>query len=239
MDKKQYLQVLETRLRAVKVEDIEDILDEYTQHFDHKLADGFSEEETAARLGDPAAIAEQFLVADRPVPVRKPGSKVLLASGLGFLHILVGSGFLSLFCCVIVLGAFALAVFALGTCLVSGTNIAGLIPPMPWFGALLFGLSFFSLGILSTIGTLQLYLYTVQWIRAYGRWTRNVMGDGRYPPLSTTPHVGRRFSRFLRTTTVVSLVVFLLLCVSAAIALTIHVGFQPFWHALGWFGYTG
>lgn len=37
-----------------------DVVEEYQQHFAFKLADGYSEEEIAARLGDPVAPAAQF-----------------------------------------------------------------------------------------------------------------------------------------------------------------------------------
>ena len=37
-----------------------DVVEEYQQHFSFKLADGYSEEEIAARLGDPGARAAQF-----------------------------------------------------------------------------------------------------------------------------------------------------------------------------------
>lgn len=37
-----------------------DVVEEYQQHFAFKLADGYSEEEIAARLGDPVALAAQF-----------------------------------------------------------------------------------------------------------------------------------------------------------------------------------
>lgn len=37
-----------------------DVVEEYQQHFAFKLADGYSEEEIAARLGDPVALAARF-----------------------------------------------------------------------------------------------------------------------------------------------------------------------------------
>ena len=37
-----------------------DVVEEYQQHFAFKLADGYSEEEIAARLGDPVALAAQL-----------------------------------------------------------------------------------------------------------------------------------------------------------------------------------
>ena len=39
---------------------VADVVEEYQQHFSFKLADGYSEEEIAARLGDPVALAAQF-----------------------------------------------------------------------------------------------------------------------------------------------------------------------------------
>lgn len=39
---------------------VADVVEECQQHFSFKLADGYSEEEIAARLGDPVALAAQF-----------------------------------------------------------------------------------------------------------------------------------------------------------------------------------
>lgn len=39
---------------------VADVVEEYQQHVSFKLADGYSEEEIAARLGDPVALAAQF-----------------------------------------------------------------------------------------------------------------------------------------------------------------------------------
>ena len=39
---------------------VADVVEEYQQLFSFKLADGYSEEEIAARLGDPVALAAQF-----------------------------------------------------------------------------------------------------------------------------------------------------------------------------------
>ena len=39
---------------------VADVVEEYQQHFAFKLADGYSEEEIAAGLGDPVALAAQF-----------------------------------------------------------------------------------------------------------------------------------------------------------------------------------
>ena len=60
MTKLEYLTALQTELRKKNVVDVDDIVTEYEQHFLFKLADGYSEEEIAAKLGAPEQIAVQF-----------------------------------------------------------------------------------------------------------------------------------------------------------------------------------
>ena len=48
MNKQEYLMGLEKALKAAHVRDSADILEEYGEHFDMKLQDGFGEEEIAA-----------------------------------------------------------------------------------------------------------------------------------------------------------------------------------------------
>ena len=60
MKKSEFLDRLSKELTRKNIPDIADILGEYEQHFAFKLADGFSEEEIAAKLGDPDQIAAQF-----------------------------------------------------------------------------------------------------------------------------------------------------------------------------------
>ena len=56
MTRAEYLKALGAALRKQHVADVQDILSEYDDHFVCKLADGYSEEEISARLGDPAAV---------------------------------------------------------------------------------------------------------------------------------------------------------------------------------------
>lgn len=60
MNKAEYLGALEAELKAREASDIDEIIAEYSEHFDFKLADGFSESEIAVKLGAPEKIAEQF-----------------------------------------------------------------------------------------------------------------------------------------------------------------------------------
>ena len=65
MTKNEFLSKLADELRKNNVSDADEIISEYEQHFAFKMADGFSEEEIAAKLGDPAAVAAQFESEDR------------------------------------------------------------------------------------------------------------------------------------------------------------------------------
>ena len=60
MTKNEFLSRLSGALASRGVADAADILEEYESHFVYKLADGYSEEEIAAKLGDPTQLAGQF-----------------------------------------------------------------------------------------------------------------------------------------------------------------------------------
>lgn len=57
MTKNEFMARLTSELQKRNVADAADVVEEYEQHFAFKLADGYAEEEIAARLGDPAALA--------------------------------------------------------------------------------------------------------------------------------------------------------------------------------------
>ena len=60
MTKHEFMTLLTEELKKRSVPDAADVIDEYQQHFAFKLADGYSEEEIAAKLGDPVQLAAQF-----------------------------------------------------------------------------------------------------------------------------------------------------------------------------------
>lgn len=91
MTKTEFLTRLGAELKARKVADMDDILGEYSRHFDYKLADGYSEEEIAARLGSPEELAAQF-ESEAPEKSAKHGGGARSAvtwTGLVFLDIVV------------------------------------------------------------------------------------------------------------------------------------------------------
>lgn len=57
MTKNEFMTQLTSELHRRNIADSADVIEEYEQHFAFKLADGYTEEEIAARLGDPVALA--------------------------------------------------------------------------------------------------------------------------------------------------------------------------------------
>ena len=106
MNKREFLAQLERELKRNHVPNAGEILNEYAQHFAFKLADGYSEEEISARLGEPAALAAQF---DGPSAPPKAGNKPLAAFGLCFVDLLAVCLFLTLLAWSLAMGAAALA----------------------------------------------------------------------------------------------------------------------------------
>lgn len=60
MTKNEFMTRLMNELHRRNVADAAEVAEEYEQHFAFKLADGYSEEEIAAKLGAPEELAAQF-----------------------------------------------------------------------------------------------------------------------------------------------------------------------------------
>lgn len=71
MTKNEFMTRLISELHKRNVADSADVAEEYEQHFAFKLADGYSEEEIAARLGVPEELAAQFESAPNTAPLRR------------------------------------------------------------------------------------------------------------------------------------------------------------------------
>ena len=94
MTKNEFVEKLAKELAKRGVADAADIEEEYRQHFAFKLADGYSEEEIAAKLGDPAKLAAQF--GAETVGAPGGGKKAAVVTGLVFLDIVTALGFIAL-----------------------------------------------------------------------------------------------------------------------------------------------
>ena len=233
MKKTEFLNKLNDELKKRNVADAADILEEYEQHFDLKLADGFFEEEIAARLGDPAMLAAQFDEAER-APQKKSGSKPLTVIGLGFADVFAGLFFLLLAGFGIVLAATALSFGVTAVCLLGGLNIHGLLPAMPyWCGAIL-GLSLLALTALFVVGCVYYGAFLRQLIRSFGRFQHNALANASglavLPPLPISPRFSTRTKRRLRTTAL-----FAACFVLSYVVCALSAGSLQFWHVWGWF----
>lgn len=241
MTRNEFLAKLSDELKKKKIADADDIVSEYEQHFAFKMADGFSEEEIAAKLGDPAALAAQFEIAGQE---KKPkSSRAIAAIGLFFADLFAGMFFILLIAWEIITAAFSVCSAAVAVSLFAGISPWSLIPPMPYGCGVIFGLSLAGLAVLSAVSTIYFAAFIRQLMRSYGRFHHNTMaaasGNAILPSLSVHPRLNAKTNRRLRTVTLFSLTVFAACMVLGIIVSMIVSGTLEFWHAWGWFGYPG
>lgn len=231
MNRHEFLRELERALRARKVADVQEILKEYQEHFDFKLSEGFSEEEIAARLDSPTAIAAQF---EGEADFHEPAG-VPTRIGLGFLAILATMALLLLYGLNIVFAGFSIALVSLGFCLVLNLNVAGLIPLIPYAGRLLLGTSFIGLGAVSAVATTWCFLYVHQWVRSYIHWHRNTVKGWEESCPALHPEVSPGARQVLRKIALIAGVTGGVLFCIGVFYMFAYTDFKPFWHELNWF----
>ena len=238
MNKAEFIKILTKSLRERNISDVDEIVAEYRVFFDLKLADGHSEEEIAARLGDPKVISQQF---DIESPPSVPGNKTIVILGLAFLDLFVVLFFILLYAWVLVMVAGAVAFTVLGGFLLLNLNINNLIPSMPDFIRLLFGVVSLELAVLFVIGTEYFRLFVRQLQRSYSRFHRNAIagasGEGILPSIPIYPQIPAVKNRRLRNATLIVLTIFIISFLSGYIAASLMAGSFEFWHVWGWFGY--
>ena len=238
MTRNEYLARLDDELRQRGVADAGDIVEEYRQHFEYKLADGRSEAEIAARLGDPAQLAAQFESSGRETP--SAVKKGFAMTGLGLVDLLAGLVFLVAAAFGVVLFAAAVCFAATGVCLLLDCSPFSLIPRP---SALAFALTLFALAVLTASAAVWYAAFLRQAARAFCRMQRNVRaefsGSASLPALPLAPQLSSRCARVLRKSVLASLLVFVI-GLAAGMALSAALsGTFAFWHAWRWFGYAG
>lgn len=237
MTKSEFLIQLKNELEKNNVSDSDDILNEYEQHFVFKLADGFSEEEVAAKLGNPSDLASQFI----PNTSQKKygGRKIVTIIGMIFADIFVGAFFLILFAFAIVMGVVTIATAIIGICLLGGYNIYNLIPNMPYLCAFIYAVSLLALAVLSAVACIYFVVFTGQLMRSYKRFHINAIagsaGSATLPSLPVYPLLSAKFKRRMRLVALSSLTVFAVSFVVGYIISAISAGNLEFWHEWGWF----
>lgn len=240
MNKKEFLERLENKLKQNNISDATDILGEYEQHFSFKLADGFSEEEIAAKLGDPAGIAAQFSASAKIKG--RAGTKAVAVIGLCFTDLAAGMFFVLLAAWGIVLAAFSLCSAVAAVSLVAGLRPLSLIPPMPYVSAVIFGVAMVALAVLSAVGCVWFVAFLRQMTRVYGRFHHNTMaaasGAPVLPSIALYPSFQPKARRRLRRVVLMSLSLFAASCILGMVVSMLCAGSLEFWHTWGWFGYT-
>ena len=237
MTKNEFMARLASELRKRNVADAADIIEEYEQHFAFKLADGYSEEEIAAKLGSPEELAAQF---ESTATAKKTGgSKALAVTGLCFADLFAGLFFVLLAGFGLVMAAAALSSAAAAVCLLGGLNIYGLIPAMPyWCGAIL-ALSFAAMAVLLAAGCVYYGAFLRQLGRSFARFQHNTLaaasGEAALPALAIHPQFSAKTKRRLRAAALVSLALFAACFVLSYVVCALSAGSLEFWHAWGWF----
>ncbi|HHV58727.1 MAG TPA: DUF1700 domain-containing protein [Clostridiaceae bacterium] len=239
MTRNEFLSKLADELKKNNVVDYEDILSEYEQHFAFKMADGFIEEEIAAKLGNPAELASQFASGDEDE--KRKGNKATTVIGLCFIDFFAGIFFLLLMAWEVVMAAFSICDGVIAACLIANARPLSIIPPTPWFPGFVIGLSLAALSVLSALGCIYFAAFIRQLMRAYGRFHQNTKaaasGRAVLPSLGIYPRLPAKFSRRIRSAALFFLVMFTTCFVLGFIISVIVSGSLEFWHAWGWFGY--
>lgn len=237
MTKTEYLALLASELKKNNVLDAADVLGEYEQHFDFKMSDGFSEEEIAAKLGSPAQLASQFEAGGEAA--RGGVGKALTVIGLCFADIFTGMFFILLFAWELIMVACTIACSAVAFCLVTGVQVYGIIPTMPYWCGAVFALSLLAFAVLSAACCLYFAALIRQLMRAYGRFHHNALaaasGNAVLPSLPINPQLSAKRNRQFRTVCLLSLIIFVVSFVLGNIAAMLSAGALEYWHTWSWF----
>lgn len=236
MTKQDYLNELKTQLNQKAVVDAEEILSEYEQHFLFKLTDGFSEEEISQKLGSPEQIAIQYagLTSTEEKRRTKKPFLVLWLTVIGVFEVMLYGAFLFFS---VALVCASLVPFILGFELIAGMNVMNILPPMPYGGAVVFGIMLLSAGVILVIAAIFCFAYLRQMVRASLRWRKSLLRDEPLPPLPMNPQFSAKGRRIMRGMFLWAVLIFGCTFVLGYSILAIYTHSLSFWHALGWFGY--
>ena len=241
MTKIEFLEILTSELKHNNVADAPDIIEEYEQHFAFKLADGYSEEEIAAKLGNPRDIAAQY---DSGIKESAGGKKIITRIGLAVADLFFGILFILLSAWEIVMGAVTVAFGTLSICLIGelGKFPIFSIPEMPYHCAIILGIAFAALTVLTAVGTIYFFGFIKQLMRSFGRNRKNAIaaaeGKAMLPSLPSHPQFKGKTKRVLRNVSMIAVIVFAVCFIAGFVTCVITAGSIEFWHTWGWFGYA-
>jgi uncharacterized membrane protein len=242
MTKTEFMAELGKGLRKNGVGESGEILGEYEAHFAYKLADGYSEEEIAAKLGDPAELARQF--EKQAAPEKHGGRAFAAAVGLSLIDISAALCFAVLWAWEIAMATISPSCLAVAVCLIGdlrGEHIQ--LPVMPYGCGLIFGVCLAALAVLAAVGCIYIASFLCRLMRAFARFNRNTMaaasGRPALPPVPVGPQFSAKTRRTLRRIVLAALAVFGVSFVLGMVSSMLSAHALAFWHAWGWFGYQG
>ncbi len=235
MTEREFMAKLSAELNKLNLADAAEIIGEYKQHFAFKLADGLSEEEIAAKLGDPLTLAAQFEAGSETLKQAKRRNAI---SAFALRGSFAAVSLITLGALSVVFGAVALACLAIGVCLLLRLNIAAFLPPMPFGSAAIFGIAILALSALATVALIYCFTYMRSLLCPFRRSTKNTEEEGSFCA-RRKPLFSESLSVRLRLALRIFLIIF-----AASFLLGVFVSMQSsgafeFWHAWGWFGYVG
>ncbi|HHU07622.1 MAG TPA: DUF1700 domain-containing protein [Clostridiaceae bacterium] len=239
MKKNEFMDLLITELNHNKVPDSSDIADEYEQHFFFKMNDGYTEEEIAAKLGDPAQLAGQYAVDENQRILKGKGIKAFTVFGLSLAAVAAVLFFILIIAWGVVMALFSLVSMVMAACLISGYEPLLNIVPMPSASSILFGLSLIALSVLSAVGCIYFAAFVRQLLRAYRRFHQNTMAAANakpgLPSLAPFYSFASRSKRNLRRVALATLLAFAALSILAIIVSMLQADSLQFWHMWDWF----
>jgi uncharacterized membrane protein len=228
MTKKTFIETLKVGLAKMNISDFDDIIRDYETHFANELAKGKSEEEIASEIGDINQILADF--APEIKSQKETNGRGALLAGLIISDVFV----LLFFLIAIILILIPIAIFASGSALgiyyTFGLKLISIFPNMPFWTGLLFGLSFFSLGLIGLTSTYYYARLLSLMIKKYSSWHHSVLRktDKQFICLPKSSNLMNKLVLF-------STFGFLIFAVFAYIVAAISAGSLGFWHVWGWF----
>lgn len=182
MNRKEYLDRLRVCLQGLPLDELEDILSDYEEHFDIGISKGKSEEEISKELGDPREVANNYRTTYKPnfntnnfdTNVPNDSTRKLMISLLliAFNLIVVFAPFMTLVGLLISLYATSISFIFGGIVILFGFPITLFTPiPVPHIlTSISFGIGFLALGALGIIlsvyltkGFYKLVVKYIQW----------------------------------------------------------------------------
>ena len=241
MTKNEFLSTLAAELHRRTIADTDEIVSEYEQHFTFKMADGYSEEEIVAKLGDPVLLAAQFEPARSDLGNWRTewmvrGAFVLVAFPVALF-------FLMLIVTAVTLMASAMSFGAAAVILLADINVYSLVPPMPYWNAAVFGIAAASLAVLLAVGCVYYAAFIRQLARAYRRLRHNVIasvsGKAPLPNLAIHPQLAGKTNRRLRLLALLSFALGAMSLILGILVAILSTGSFEFWHVWNWFAMVG